>query len=65
MSLFSEQKVFCQTCGKAFMTRFDRYGGVVCGDICWEEREWRKALSIMGKEYHPRSGAADTTIRPC
>ncbi len=55
MSLFSKQKVFCMACGKEHETTFFVYGGEVCSDKCSKEIQWRKTLSILGKEYFPLS----------
>jgi len=52
----SEQKVFCQACGREFLTRFKGYDGRVCSRECGEELEWRRTLSILGREYYPRTG---------
>jgi len=54
MSRFTKQKVFCNVCGKDFETSFGLYGGVVCGSDCFNELEWIKTLSIMGREYRPQ-----------
>lgn len=51
--LFSKQEVYCQGCGKKFETTFSMYGGKACGYPCFKEIEWKKVLSIMGKEYYP------------
>lgn len=53
MSIYTKQKVFCQTCGKQFETTFQSFGGEVCGRNCFEELQWRKILSNLGKEYYP------------
>ena len=53
MSLFSKQKVFCQICGEEMETNFQSWKGRVCGRKCGKELEWRRTLSIMGKEYYP------------
>lgn len=53
MGLFSKQTVYCQGCGKEFETTFSSYGGKVCGRECHELVEWKKTLSILGKEYYP------------
>ena len=55
MALFSKQKAFCNVCGKEFETDYQIYRGIVCGKDCYHELEWRKVLSIMGKEYKPQS----------
>jgi len=51
--LFSKQEVFCQGCGGKFETIFRTYGGKVCSQECFEIIEWKKTLSILGKEYYP------------
>jgi hypothetical protein len=56
MSLWSKQQFFCNACGKEFYEEYVRVFGVefkVCSVICMVEMEWRKTLSVMGKEYYP------------
>ena len=53
MSIFSKQKAFCRACGKEMKTDFRQWGGEVCNRNCFKELEWRKCLSILGKEYKP------------
>ena len=53
MSVFSQQEIRCQICGASFNTDFQSYQGRVCNPECWKELEWRKALSVMGKDYRP------------
>jgi len=50
--LFSKQRVFCNICGDEVETDFRNYDGRVCSLDCYKELEWRKTLSIMGKEYY-------------
>jgi hypothetical protein len=56
MSLFSEFMLFCQICAKEFDASKDGYGksNTCCSKDCWEEREWRYILHVMGKPYRPR-----------
>ena len=60
MSLFSKQLVYCHNCGVEFKTNFNGDGGYGNGECCCrdcaEELKWKKTLSILGKEYHPRGG---------
>lgn len=35
-----------------FVTINAAYGAQFCGNGCYEEFEWRKTLSILGKEYY-------------
>lgn len=50
--MFSKQEVYCISCGKKFETNFQIYHGIVCGYPCFKELEWKKTLSILGKEYY-------------
>jgi len=53
MNIFSEQEVYCRTCGKKFKTNFSMfYGGEVCNKECFDELEWKKTLALMGKGYY-------------
>jgi hypothetical protein len=65
--MLSKQDVRCTICGDRFQTDFSSQGGYgrdfsCCSKECWQEREWRKALSVLGKPYrqreYPPSGAA-------
>ena len=58
--IFSKQKWFCTCCGKEQFTGM--CGGTLgcigpewkcCSIECHREMEWRRVLSIMGKEYYP------------
>ena len=58
--LFSPQKWFCNCCGKEMNTppchsMRAAYKYRVCGLECYEEMCWKDTLSIMGKEYYPRT----------
>lgn len=59
MSLYSKQKFYCNACGKElFCTINQMMGGQIlgfkcCSMVCVREIQWRRALSIMGKEYYP------------
>lgn len=53
--IFTRLNLYCPIC----RTSFDwhkGYGQMVrcCCRECHEEWEWRRALSLMGKEYRPR-----------
>lgn len=54
MSFYSKQEWYCSVCGK----REDRklagagFHNLACSVECWREHEWRKTLSIMGKDYY-------------
>lgn len=63
MSLYSKQKVFCQACGKEFETTFQSWDGRVCCKECFKELEWRKILSILGKQYYPNSNESEEKNR--
>ena len=52
MSLYSKQKLFCRACGKEFETDFVSYHGEVCGRRCYQELDWKRFLSTIGKEYY-------------
>lgn len=56
MTIISDQKVFCNTCGKEFKTNFHMYEGRVCSTECYQEYQWRKTLSVLGKPYMPYGG---------
>lgn len=58
--LFSKQKWFCANCGIEQNTPM--ISGTVgcvgpewkcCSIECYREIEWRRTLSILGKEYRP------------
>lgn len=56
MSLYSKQKIFCNSCGKEMFEELPRvYGNhfKVCDRKCAREMDWRETLSILGKEYYP------------
>jgi len=57
--MFTKQKVFCNNCGKEFEANFQSYKGIVCSKECFEDLDWKKTLSILGKEYYPRSKKKD------
>lgn len=53
--MFTRCGIRCCVCG----TDIDwhhRYGrdAPCCGKTCFDEFEWRRTLSILGKEYYPR-----------
>jgi len=53
----SKQKTFCNTCGIELfvdIAQIGRFDGRFCSMECLKEFEWRKTLSILGKEYLPR-----------
>ena len=62
--LYSNQKWFCTNCGKEQNSPMSvgRYNGSqcvghewkCCSVECHREIEWKRVLSIMGKEYYPK-----------
>jgi hypothetical protein len=52
---YSAQKWFCQVCGVEQHEPIANasYHARVCGKKCWHEWEWRRVLSVLGKEYYP------------
>ena len=59
MSLFSKQTLICCICNNKFkVTVGGGYDGNfdagTCSQKCWKEKDWRRVLSIMGKEYYKR-----------
>lgn len=64
--IFSKQKWFCNCCGKEMFSSpcNAMFGGFnncyrVCGKECSDEMQWRHTLSIMGKEYYPKTEKKD------
>ncbi len=55
MTIYSKQITYCMACGKEMRTDFTLWKGQVCDKECFEEIEWRKILSMLGKEYYPRT----------
>jgi hypothetical protein len=55
MSLYSEQQIFCNACGKEMHRILPGMGKTykVCTVECLREMQWREVLSIMGKPYRP------------
>lgn len=54
MSLFTRFSLYCPIC----RVEFDGHAGYgreirCCGKDCHDEAEWRRTLSILGKEYYP------------
>lgn len=51
---FTFCKIHCAICA-AEIDYHGRYGRDVptCGIRCYDEFEWRRTLSILGKPYHP------------
>tara|TARA_Y100000310_G_C20546794_1_gene745988 strand:+ start:93 stop:290 length:198 start_codon:yes stop_codon:yes gene_type:complete len=58
MSIFSKQPSFCKTCGKRLDVNLCQWPGSsnVCSKECLAEYNWRRSLSIMGKEYKEKDG---------
>lgn len=52
--MFAKMKVYCNVCGIEFLTTFQQYQGRVCSMGCCNKLEWKKTLSILGKEYYPQ-----------
>lgn len=52
MGRLSLMDVYCNSCGINFSTDFQRFGGKVCSIECFNEFQWRKTLSMMGKSYY-------------
>jgi hypothetical protein len=57
--------LYCNVCGKKFLHNFqlaadNPLGGQVCSMECVRELNWRKTLSILGKEYSPRKNSGTT-----
>ncbi len=65
MSLYSNQKVFCNICGKEIEGKLCGSSSIlgknckVCSVECLEEYKWRDVLSLLGKEYRPRASKPD------
>ena len=56
MGLYSKQVCYCTACGKKMEVELPQVIGrewKVCSLECHREIEWRVALSIMNKPYHP------------
>jgi hypothetical protein len=54
---FSKQIVYCNVCGTKMSTEIAQLGkfdGRFCSMDCLREFEWRRTLSLMGKEYYPK-----------
>jgi hypothetical protein len=55
MSLFSPMHLYCNNCGKAFVTRAGgEWHTRVCSRSCHRDLKWRETLSILGKDFYPR-----------
>jgi len=53
MSFYSKQKHFCRTCGGELFTNLAGAGSMeYCSMDCKDEFEWRRTLSLLGKEYY-------------
>ena len=55
--IFSKQHWFCNICGQEQCSpiKSNTYlGAMICSSECSEEFEWRRVLSIMGKDYYPK-----------
>ncbi len=60
---------FTPCTGRCFVCAADmdwhkRYGRDVpcCGRKCYEEFEWRRTLSILGKDYYPKPVETDEKV---
>ena len=55
--MFSKQDLFCCICGIKFQasvaTTWHGFDKAVCGQSCFDEKEWRRVLSSLGKPYRP------------
>ncbi len=54
---YSKQKIFCNACGKEMDIEFNKLVGRnyrVCSQSCYDEINWRDALSMMNEPYKPR-----------
>lgn len=67
--LYSKQKWFCNNCGTEKNTQMSSgHDGTVgrewkvCSIECHHEIEWKRVLSIMGKEYYPKQESADKIL---
>lgn len=56
--MFSAMPLKCCICGKAYMATvtspWHAFDKGVCGEACFDEKEWRHVLSTMGKLYRPK-----------
>jgi uncharacterized protein YfaQ (DUF2300 family) len=49
----SQQIVYCSACGAKMQRSFVACGYTfVCDRACYQELEWRRVLSILGKPYY-------------
>ncbi len=65
--MFSKQDFFCCICAMPFKGRAGpQFNGIdvggleegVCSTDCLREKGWRRTLSIMGSDYHPKKETA-------
>jgi hypothetical protein len=56
--VFETYELFCNVCKVRIHatpgTGYESQG--VCGKQCWDERDWRRTLAILGKKYYPLGG---------
>ena len=68
MPLFSEQDLFCSICGHRYKASVNAtwrgFDQAVCGARCYYEKDWRRTLSTMGKDYYPDQREYDEQGRP-
>jgi hypothetical protein len=57
-SMFSKMPLKCCICGvdyEASVTApWQKFTAGVCGEDCFDEKNWRRTLSIMGQTYYPK-----------
>jgi len=54
--MFSKQKWFCNICGQEQLSEIKSntyLGAMLCSAKCIKEFNWRRCLSILGKDYYP------------
>jgi hypothetical protein len=62
---YTDQKWFCQACGREMNAPLTgRWHNRTCSGRCFYEFEWRRTLSIMGKEYYPDPREYDADGHP-
>lgn len=60
MGFYSNQKVFCNICGKEIEGELCGTSSIlgkdckVCSVECLDEFQWRSVLSLLGREYRPK-----------
>ena len=56
MSLYSLQDLVCCICGTPYRatvnTAWHGFDKAVCGQKCFYEKQWRRTLSMLGKDYY-------------